>query len=231
LSPTSFSGTRGGGSRQNCCASHAPDENVGLLTRRLQLLLGLQSRDGLVEQNVVQNTPQGVLGIVVSQGVLDGFGNGRSQAAAGIGIGLQQSAAELGSLRGGWVHLGSVGTNENPSVGFLIVAAADHIHGALNPEHPAGKREGRSPLAGTGLGRDAPDPLLLVEIGLGNGGVGFMGSGRRDGFILKIDPRLRSDGRLEAGCPHQRGGSDKDGICPTPVLEFESSVPGRLPAR
>ncbi len=51
----------------------------------------------------------------------------------------------------------------------------------------AGKREGTTPLTGTGFGGHPFDPEFFIVIGLGNGGVGFMAARWAGALIFKID--------------------------------------------
>ena len=75
------------------------------------------------------------------------------------------------------------------AVGLLVVADPHHVDLALQAEQLAGHRERRSPLAGAGLGGERRDALLLVVVGLRDGGVGLVGADRRDALVLVVDVR------------------------------------------
>ena len=63
-----------------------------------------------------------------------------------------------------------------------------------------------APLAGAGLGGQALGAGHLVEIGLGDGGVGLVAAGGADALVLVINVRGRLQGLLEAHRAQQRRG-------------------------
>ncbi len=84
------------------------------------------------------------------------------------------------------------------AVRLLVEGDLDHVDGALEAEHLAGKGDGRAPLAGAGLGGDALGPGDLVVVGLGDGGVRLVRAGRRAPFVLVVDLRRGAEGLLQA---------------------------------
>ena len=83
-------------------AAHAADDHVGAVAGQLELLLGFQADDRLVQHDVVEHAAQGVLGVRVADGGLDGLADGDAQAARAVGIGGQHLPAGLGFGRTGW---------------------------------------------------------------------------------------------------------------------------------
>jgi hypothetical protein len=101
-------------------------------------------------------------------------------------------------------HRRAPALHHRPPVGLLVVAGADHVDHALEPDQGAGEREGRAPLPGAGLGRQPLDAGLLVGVRLGDRAVGLVRSGRRDALVLVVDARRRIEGALEPVRPVQR---------------------------
>ena len=118
---------------------------------------------------------------------LDGFGDGDAQTARAIGVLVQFLPAEFGLVAGRWVHGGAPGLHHQFAVGLLMEANAHHEHLAIEAEELAGHGQGRTPLAGAGFGDQVFGACLFVEIGLGDGGVEFVGSGGRDALVFVVD--------------------------------------------
>ena len=62
-------------------AADAPDHHIRVRAGHLHLLLGFEADHCLVQENVVDDRTERVLGIVVGGGVLDGFGDRDPEAA------------------------------------------------------------------------------------------------------------------------------------------------------
>src|SRR5206468_2899503 len=71
---------------------------------------------------------------------------------------------------------------------LLLVRDLDHVDLALEPDELAGEGERASPLAGTGLGREALAALGLVVERLRDGRVRLVASRRADALVLVEDP-------------------------------------------
>ena len=72
--------------REIAAAAHAADEHIRLFPGQGQLLFGLQADDGLVQHHVVEDAPQGVVGVRVGGRVLHRLGDGHAQAAGGLRV-------------------------------------------------------------------------------------------------------------------------------------------------
>ena len=86
----------------------------------------------------------------------------------------------------------------------LLIADLDHIDIAFQAEKLAGQGERRTPLTGAGLSGQAFGASHLVEIGLGNRGVGLVAAGGAGAFVFVVDVRRCLERLLEAHCPQQR---------------------------
>ena len=83
------------------------------------------------------------------------------------------------------------------AVRLLVVRGADHPDVDLEPEDPARERQRGAPLARSRLGREPRDALLLVVVGLRDGGVRLVRARRRDALVLVVDARGRLERALE----------------------------------
>ena len=106
-------------------------------------------------------------------------------------------AAGLGAIRRRAVHGRAPGLHHRAPVGLLVVAGADHVDLALEPEERARERQRRAPLARAGLGDEVRDPGLRVLVGLRHGRVRLVRARGRDAFVLVEDLRGRAERLLE----------------------------------
>ena len=152
-----------------------------------ELLLRLLADHRLVHQHVVQDGAQRVAGVLAGRGVLDRLGDGDPQAARRVGVGLADLPAGVGVGRRAGDDVGAPRLHHDPAVRLLLVADPHHVDLALQPEHLAGERERRPPLAGSGLGRQALAAGLRAVEGLRHGGVRLVRPGGRDALVLVVD--------------------------------------------
>ena len=103
--------------------------------------------------------------------------------------------------------LGAVCLHEDPAVGLLVVAGADHEHLDLEPEYRSGERERAPPLASTRLGREAGHALGLVVVGLGERRIRLVAARRAPALVLVVDVGRRAERPLETMRSIQRAGS------------------------
>ena len=90
-------------------------------------------------------------------------------------------------LVGEEMHVAAVRLHEDAAVRLLVVADLDHEDLDVDAEQRARDRQRAAPLAGAGLGGDLGDALLLVVVGLRDGGVGLVGAGRGHALVLVED--------------------------------------------
>src|SRR5215207_4579834 len=186
-------------------APDTADDHVGVLAGQLHLLERFLPDHGLVQQHVVQDAPERVLGVVVSHSVLDSLAYGDPERARRVRVLLQDVAASVREVRGARVNFGPVSLHHNAPVWFLIVADADHVDRAIEAHHPAGEREGRAPLARPRLGGQAPDTLFAVVIRLGDGRVRLVAAGRRAALVLVVDVGRGVEEPLQTPGAEERG--------------------------
>lgn len=106
-----------------------------------------------------------VLGDV--EGALDCLGDRRAKRAGGVGIVLEHLLADLGRVgrrrRDGRIE----GLHDRAAEGLLLVGALHHEDVEVDAVMVGRLGKRGAPLAGTGLGRDLVEALLLGVVGLG----------------------------------------------------------------
>ena len=178
-------------------AAGAADDDVGRLADLRELQQRLLADDRLVEEHVVEDAAQRVAGLRVARGDLDRLAD-RDAQRAGVLRGLgEDRAAGLGQLRRRAVDRRPERLHHHPPVGLLVVRGADLPHLDVDAEQRAGEGERGAPLAGAGLGRQLPDAVLGVVVGLRDGGVRLVRAGRRDALVLVVDLGRRAERLLE----------------------------------
>src|SRR5215218_8025081 len=168
-------------------APDTADHHVGVLAGQLHLLERFLPDHGLVQQHVVQDAPERVLGVVVLDRVLDRLAYGYTERSRRVRMLLEYVAACLREIRGARVDLRAVSLHHDAPVGLLVVADADHVYRAIEAHHAAGEGQGRAPLARSGLCGQAPDAFLAIVVSLGDGGVRLVAAGRRAALVLVVD--------------------------------------------
>ena len=114
----------------------------------------------------------------------DGFGDGDAQAAGRIGIFGQNVAAGLGFGARAGDTIAAPDLHHQLAEGLLVKADAHHKDLAFQPDQLAGKRQGRTPLAGAGFGGQPFDAELLIVPRLRHGGIGLVAAGGAECFHL-----------------------------------------------
>ena len=185
--------------------AEAADNDVGFCVGHLHLRDGLLPDDGLVEQHVVQDAAQAVARIFgAAERHLNGLRNGEPEASRAVGIAGEGGASRLGDRRGRSHTLGPPGVHHQTAIGFLVVADADHEDLEVDSEVLRSEGDRGAPLSGSGFGGQVFDALFVVVVGLRHGGIGLVGSDRRDAFVLEVDLRGGVEGLFEPRGTHQR---------------------------
>jgi hypothetical protein len=187
-------------------AADAAHDDVGLGIRLLELLPGLEADHGLVHQHVVQHAAEGVLGVIPHRRVLDRLADRDAEAARRVRILLEDLLAGLGVRARARHDLGAEGLHQDAPIRLLLIGDLDHVDLALQAEEAAGLRQGRAPLAGAGLGRQARDALLLVVVRLRDGRVGLVAARRAHALVLVVDVGRRIERLLEPARAIERRG-------------------------
>jgi hypothetical protein len=78
-----------GDAREIAPAAGAAQDHVGVLADLFELLFRLQADDGLMKQDVVQNAPEGIPGVLAGDGILHGLADGDAEAPRRIGVLLE----------------------------------------------------------------------------------------------------------------------------------------------
>ena len=136
---------------------------------------------------MVEDGAQGVVGVVLSSGVLRRLRDGDAEGARRIGILLEDGPPSLGIAGGRGDDLGAPGLHHHAPIGLLLVGDLHHVDLELYVEEVAGHSQGAAPLAGAGLRGQPLYAGLLVVVGLGDGGVGLVRAGGGDAFVLVVD--------------------------------------------
>ena len=158
-------------------------------------------------QHVVEHAAQGVLGVAMGGGVFHGFGDGQPQRTGAVRIAFEHGPAGLGAIGGRGKDFAAVGVDKDAPIRLLVVAHLHHVDRAFHVQHGAGKGQRRAPLAGSGFGSQPAHALGLVVEGLGDGGVGLVGTGRRDGLVFIVDLAFDPEGLFQALGPNQGRGT------------------------
>ena len=136
-----------------------------------------------------------------------GLRNRTAERTAGGRIVCQNSAACLGRIGRRRRYIRVKGLHDGLAERLLLVGDLNHEYLQIQSEVRACLRECSTPLTGTGLGGDVGDALLLGVVGLGQGGVQFVGAGRGDALILEIDVGWSAEGGLKIVGSHKRSAS------------------------
>ena len=160
-----------------------------------------------MEQHLVQNASQHVAVAGVFRRRLHRLGNGAAQGAGGAGVLLENLPADFRLHGGRRGDGGAVGPHDLPAEGLLLVADLHHIDLAVQAQIGAGHGEGGAPLARSGLGGDAGEPLPLGVVRLGDGGIQLVGAGGVVSLKLVVDVRRGLELFLQAVGPDQGRGA------------------------
>ena len=167
----------------------------------------LQTDDRLVQQHLIEHAAEHVAVAGGRGGDLDGLADRAAERAGRAGVLGEDATADL-RLRGrARRHGRAVGAHDLAAEGLLLIRALDHVDLAVEPEVGAGHRQGRAPLAGTGLGRDAAQPLLLGVERLRDGAVELVRAGGVVALKLVIDLCRGLQLLFQAVGAHERRGT------------------------
>ena len=182
-------------------AAGAADDHVRVVAGHLQLLLCLETRDRLVQQDMIQHAAERVFGVVALGGQLDGLADGDAETAGAVGMLREDGTPGRGRVARAGDALCPEGLHEGASIRLVVEAHLDHVDDDLEAEHGPGQGERRAPLTGTGLGGDPLHAFLFVVEGLRDGGIGLMTAGRAHALVLVVDLRRRLERFLQSTCP------------------------------
>ena len=154
---------------------------------------------------MVEYAAEGIFAVWGLHGQFYGFGDGRTQTALIVGVFGKNFTSGFGTHTGRSDDLCAERLHDRPPVRFLVVADFDHIDGQFESESLGGKREGRSPLTGSGLGCNIGYALFFTEVGLCDGRVEFMGSYRTDALIFEVNMGWSIEIFFQSIGTHQRG--------------------------
>src|SRR4030042_1828769 len=169
-----------------------------LLSKFLQLFLGLEADDRLVHKDMVEDTSQRVLRVLRGDGIFNGFANRKPETSWGVWILFQSLSSCIRVLARAGNTVCSPDVHHQSAIRFLIIADPHHIDLAFQTEETAGKSECASPLSCTGLCRNAFGPKDFVVVGLGNGRIGFVAPWGAYPFILIVNSCRGSKGLFQS---------------------------------
>ena len=167
----------------------AADDDVGFDVDLVERRLGLETDNGLMQEDLVQNGTEDITVAFLFDFRLDGFRDGAAEGTGGAGVLGEDLPADLSGVGRGGDDRSAVGAHDFAAERFLLIGDLDHVDLAVEAEVRTRHGEGRAPLAGTGLGRDALEALVLGVVGLCNGGVQLVGAGGVVAFELVVDLR------------------------------------------
>ena len=185
-------------------AAEAADDQVGVFACHFHLFFGLETDDRLVQRDVAQHRAERVLAVRRAHRQLDRLRDRRAERALMVRMLGEYFASGFGRHRRRGGHLRAESLHDRAPVGFLLVTDLDHVDGQFQPERLGGVRQGGSPLAGAGLGRDVRDALPLAVIGLSEGRVQLVRADGTDALVLEIDVRRGAERLFQSVGPDQR---------------------------
>ena len=152
-------------------AARAADDDVRIFVQHLHRLLALQTDDRLVQQHLIEHRAEHITVALVRGRDLDRLGDRAAERAAGVRVVREDRAACLGGVRGRGRHVRAEGLHDRLAVGLLLIGYLYHVDLEVQPEVGARLGQRRAPLAGSGLGRQALEALLLGVVRLRDGRV------------------------------------------------------------
>ncbi len=183
-----FAAEKGEGNACEVGASaEAADDDVGFGAGFFHLEECLFADDSLMEQHVVEDAADGVVGFGIFRSHLDGFGYGDAEAAGGVGVPVEDAPSGFGQFAGGGNDVGSPRVHHEFAVGLLVITDFDHEDFEVYAEVAGGKAQGGTPLSSAGFGGEVFDALAMVVVCLRDGGVGFMGACHAGALVLEVD--------------------------------------------
>jgi hypothetical protein len=174
-------------------AAGADDDVRQPFAGQLELLLGFEADDGLVEQDVVEDGAERVVRVRPAGRVADRVADRRAERPGVVRV-VDRRRHDLAAPD----------LHHRPPVRLLLVRRPDHVDLAFEAEQRRGERQRAPPLAGAGLRRQSGDAVLLVVERLGHRGVRLVRSGRRDRLVLVVDTGRRSERPFEPLGPDER---------------------------
>src|SRR5439155_15022184 len=90
-------------------AADASDEDVGAFARELELLLGLETDDGLVHEDMVEHGPERILRVLARRRIFDRLRDREAEAAWQIRVGSEGGAAGIRIRARARYHRGAPG--------------------------------------------------------------------------------------------------------------------------
>ena len=100
-------------------------------------MFGLLPHDGLVQEHVVEHTPERVLAVLPARGFFNRFADGDSETARRFRIALEHLATGVRFGCRTREHLGAPALHHRPAVRFLLEAHLDHVDLAFQVEEVA----------------------------------------------------------------------------------------------
>ena len=201
-------------------ATETSDNNVRHFFRLFHLLQGFFADDGLVEEYVVHDTADGIVGAGVADCHLHGFRYGGSETARCVGRFMQDFPAGGSSSAGRWNDFCAPSLHHELAVGFLLIADPYHEYREFQSEMLGSETQGRAPLPSAGFGGQAADALPVVIIGLWDGSVRFVGTCHTGTFIFEINVSGRVQRFFQGVCADEGCGTPE----PVKVLYFFRDV-------
>ncbi|OPZ19647.1 MAG: hypothetical protein BWZ10_00881 [candidate division BRC1 bacterium ADurb.BinA364] len=115
--------------------------------------------------------------------------------------------AGLRAVAGRGIGLAAPALHHQFAIRFLFETAAHHVHGAFHAIQVGGEGKRAAPLPRARFGGQVVYAFHFVEVGLGDGGVGFVAARGRYGFVFVVDARGSAEGFFQAERPVQRRGA------------------------
>src|SRR6266481_8271015 len=148
-----------------------------------------------MKQHVVENRPERIVGVGTRRRFLDRLRDSDSKRARRLWLEIQYPSSRTRLTTRTREYLGAPRFHHRAAIRLLLVADTYHVHANLDAKHLTGHRERTTPLTRAGLSCKTAYSGKIVVVGLRNGGIRLMRTGRAHAFILVVDAR-RSPERL-----------------------------------
>src|SRR3989475_495774 len=195
---------RKGESPEIRAAAEAGDHQVRIFADLLELPLGLEADDRLMEEDMVQDGAEAVDRLVIAPRVFEAFRHRDAQGAWVMRVFLEQGPSGRRLRTRGSVDCRAVQPHELAALRLPIVDRADPEDRRLQAREARRVREGRAPLPRPGFRREALVPLLLRIPGLRERRIHLVAAGRTVELGLVVQMRGSTESFLETACPDQR---------------------------
>src|SRR2546426_7922551 len=202
-------------------AAEARRHQVRILTDLLELTLGLEADDRLMEEDMVQDGAEAIDRLLITARVLESLRHRDAQGSGMVRILLEERAPRCCLRTRRSVNRRAVHPHELPALGLPVVDRTDPEDRRWQPGEARRLRQRGAPLARAGLRREAFVPFLFRVPGLGESRVHLVAARRTVEFRLVVEACGSAESLLQTAGADQRPRSARLSI---QVLDLRGNV-------